>query len=396
MIPHTTETLKLLTWSELRTLHSSLKLKAVGKRADYEARILELQPIAIADIAAPTSFTCVQCPFARLIEGNKYCCEVSQTASDVRFGHWEATVSCFESLAEVEAGPIAELDEVVEAETPIAPQEVVATQAKIQPTIGQTPHPYIEEGIIHAMIKQTPFQKRMTDLEYLSQLEMEAQLAIEATAPNSEEEASAYQRLRKIEYDIEFHDQLAPELATPEYAQTQNQMDEPKSRGILSLFKIEPFDPSVLPTDEPEQLSADKIEPEGTIHWDSPLNGMITGKEGGRKFYIRNDEVFIMFPGDYTAGESKKPNIRHRQIRSAIDSGRSFNPRAFKLSPSFERDTEACNGGRIRQECDGRWWAWSPTGVTGHPFFSRELACKYLNLAADRRKQAQKQLACAN
>ena len=55
------------------------------------------------DTAAPASFTCSQCPFARHIDGNRYCCQVSQTASDVKRGHWEATVSCFEALAKAEA-----------------------------------------------------------------------------------------------------------------------------------------------------------------------------------------------------------------------------------------------------------------------------------------------------
>jgi hypothetical protein len=52
---------------------------------------------------APATFTCSQCPFSRHIDGNRYCCSVSQTASDVKRGHWEATVSCFEALAKAEA-----------------------------------------------------------------------------------------------------------------------------------------------------------------------------------------------------------------------------------------------------------------------------------------------------
>lgn len=60
------------------------------------------------DTAAPASFTCAQCPFARLIEDNRYCCQVSQTASDVKRGHWEATISCFEALAKAEAEKAAE------------------------------------------------------------------------------------------------------------------------------------------------------------------------------------------------------------------------------------------------------------------------------------------------
>lgn len=40
------------------------------------------------DTAAPASFTCAQCPFARLIEDNRYCCQVSQTASDKAGLYW--------------------------------------------------------------------------------------------------------------------------------------------------------------------------------------------------------------------------------------------------------------------------------------------------------------------
>jgi hypothetical protein len=36
---------------------------------------------------SPATFTCAVCPFARLIEDNRYCCAVSQTASDVKRGH---------------------------------------------------------------------------------------------------------------------------------------------------------------------------------------------------------------------------------------------------------------------------------------------------------------------
>ena len=77
------------------------------------------------DTAAPASFTCSQCPFARQIEDNRYCCQVSQTASDVKRGHWEATVSCFEALAsaKAEAEKVAEVEEAPIAQTaaPAAP-----------------------------------------------------------------------------------------------------------------------------------------------------------------------------------------------------------------------------------------------------------------------------------
>lgn len=76
------------------------------------------------DTPAPASFTCAECPFARLIEDNRYCCTVSDTASDVTRGHWEATVSCFEALAAAEAQTVAD-----ETEAPIAPVTTPAPAA---------------------------------------------------------------------------------------------------------------------------------------------------------------------------------------------------------------------------------------------------------------------------
>ena len=89
------------------------------------------------DTSAPAFFTCAQCPFARLIEDNRYCCQVSQTASDVKRGHWEATVSCFEALAKGEAEKAEPAAEVVEA--PIAQTATPATAPV--PATPSTPTP---------------------------------------------------------------------------------------------------------------------------------------------------------------------------------------------------------------------------------------------------------------
>lgn len=86
------------------------------------------QTATTIDTAAPATFTCAQCPFARLIEDNRYCCAVSQTASDVKRGHWEATVSCFEALVKAEAEkaePVAEIEAA-----PIAPEQNTPATAK--------------------------------------------------------------------------------------------------------------------------------------------------------------------------------------------------------------------------------------------------------------------------
>lgn len=81
----------------------------------------------------PASFTCAECPFARHIDGNRYCCQVSQTASDVKRGHWEATVSCFEALAKAEAEKAAEVEEA-----PIAPEPTPTAAAKIPAPVKQS------------------------------------------------------------------------------------------------------------------------------------------------------------------------------------------------------------------------------------------------------------------
>ena len=100
------------------------------------------------DTAAPASFTCSQCPFARLIEDNRYCCQVSQTASDVKRGHWEATVSCFEALAQAKA----EAEKAAQA--PIAKTDAPAPTTP-KPATPSTPAPATlsAEKIAHA---QTP------------------------------------------------------------------------------------------------------------------------------------------------------------------------------------------------------------------------------------------------
>src|SRR4028118_2430173 len=86
------------------------------------------------DTAAPASFTCADCPFARHIDGDRYCCQVSQTASDVKRGHWEATVSCYEALGKAEA------EKVAEVEAPIAKTDAPAP-ATPKPATPSRPAP---------------------------------------------------------------------------------------------------------------------------------------------------------------------------------------------------------------------------------------------------------------
>lgn len=86
------------------------------------------------DTPAPATFTCAECPFARHIDGNRYCCAVSQTASDVKRGHWEATISCFEALAAAEAEKLA-----TETEAPIAPATPAPATPKSASPSTRTP-----------------------------------------------------------------------------------------------------------------------------------------------------------------------------------------------------------------------------------------------------------------
>lgn len=78
------------------------------------------------------------CPFARLIEDNRYCCAVSQTASDVKRGHWEATASCFEALAKPEAEraePVAKVEAAPIAQTeatPATPAMLIQTDKRVE------------------------------------------------------------------------------------------------------------------------------------------------------------------------------------------------------------------------------------------------------------------------
>lgn len=98
------------------------------------------QTATTIDTTAPAAFTCSQCPFARLIEDNRYCCQVSQTASDVKRGHWEATVSCFEALAsaKAEAEKIAQAP-IAQTATPAAPAIIPA--APTPAAIGENDEP---------------------------------------------------------------------------------------------------------------------------------------------------------------------------------------------------------------------------------------------------------------
>lgn len=420
MLPRqTAETLNVLTWNEIQKLHASLGLKATATtrtRADYNARILSAQPQPVADVPAPVTTEpkiwadatteaqvgdTIRKPFIptarvvgkEILGDGRTCLIVTFPGCHDR--HVEEWVIGGSSIQE-------EISETIEP--------VVETAATFIPTTSQTeeppnrgdngrgrvtliaptttativlPHAKAEDGLMAAIIKRTPFQERLDNLDYLYWLEGQAQLAIEKTVIGSEDEAIAYAHLDKINKDIEFYNKPKPEAQPSSIiVQLETQMAELK-RDTLSLFKITAFDPAILPTDtnEPEQPATDSLESEGTIHWEIPqIRGTIVGKKGAtRRFWVQNDDIQIALNLDFTAKESKHPNVRHRQIRDAIETGKQFNPMIFKLSSNFERDTKDYNGiGRVFQDLDGRWWAWAKDGVTGHPFSSEKMAFNYL------------------
>ncbi|MEG5173259.1 hypothetical protein [Microcoleus sp. B3-D7] len=342
---YTAEMLKTLTWNQIQKLHTSLGLKATAKsrtRRDYEVRILAQSSLTATTDDAPPN----------------------------RGDNGRGRVTALTALPEA---------------TIILPHAI---------------KPKADDNFMTAFTKESEGDRKFNDLTYLTQLEMEAQLAVERTVIGSEEEATAYTHLWQIERDIEFYNR--PESKpqpSPVIQQLETQMKELK-KDVLSLFKITPFDSSILSThDEHLDEQPPTEEAEGTIHWRTPLEGTIVGKKGAtRPFYIRNDEIFIIINAGFTASETKHPNVRHQQIRAAIEAGRSFDPKMYKQYACFARETENYNGkGRIKQGQDGRWWAWSiwsKTG-TGHPFFSREIAIGYLDKMAQHHQLARQSATCA-
>jgi hypothetical protein len=115
--------LKALPWNEVQKIHRTLKLRQGpdgGKRADYERRILTYFTRRDQLLnQEPTGVTCATCQFAKLLDGDRYCCGLTDA---VTRGHWEATVYCEEQLAKQE-----EVAEVAIA--PTATEEVKAPAA---------------------------------------------------------------------------------------------------------------------------------------------------------------------------------------------------------------------------------------------------------------------------
>ena len=84
--------------------------------------------------------TCAECPFARHIDGNRYCCTESATAQDVVRGHWEPSTDCHSLLEQIAVKPIAPTEETpaatvraVRAVTTATPAAVKVSMKKLMP-----------------------------------------------------------------------------------------------------------------------------------------------------------------------------------------------------------------------------------------------------------------------
>ncbi|TAG98750.1 MAG: hypothetical protein EAZ18_00295 [Oscillatoriales cyanobacterium] len=137
--------LKALPWNEIQKMHRTLKLRQGpdgGKRADYERRILTYFTRRDELLnQEPTGVTCATCQFAKHLDGDRYCCGLTDA---VTRGHWEAKTDCLEAIAEV--GTETETETVIapvvtkaETEAPIVPEEIPnATELQPETTIAQT------------------------------------------------------------------------------------------------------------------------------------------------------------------------------------------------------------------------------------------------------------------
>ena len=101
--------------------------------------LLETAPTTPIDRPnTPVALTCAVCPLARRIENDRYVCTMSQTASDVVRGHWQATVSCLESIAQHEAEqtfePVAEVEMAIAPATPSKPAPATPAPVATAPT----------------------------------------------------------------------------------------------------------------------------------------------------------------------------------------------------------------------------------------------------------------------
>lgn len=332
--PQTAETLKSLTWNEIRALHGSLKLKATkttATRADYEQRILAAQPQKVEEAIAPAATTvtkCSECPFARHIDGGRYCCQIAATAQDTVRGHWEPRTDCIEALQSIES-----------------PQEIPASE-EIEPEMA-SPDPVGAP----ALTREELIDRAREVREMLEGMLQEA--ASSAPAP---------------------YIPHSPQLAWD--GKCKCQQCHTRHTSVQQPIKLNKRPPIIraYPHSAPEVKS---------IRWLSPFKGEVLGKSGYRPFFIFDNEICIILQSNssvFIAREFKKQNYLHKIVRQAIEVGASFNPathfsvaraKGFGKANIEEVWENSRNIGCIYQAADGWWWAWSECQNPAQKFASK-------------------------
>ena len=369
--PHTQESLKSLSWDEVRSLHTSLGLAATATsrtRGHYEFRILEAQPQKVEE-------------------------------------------------------PIAQATTQTTAQT--------ATQLIAQTTDDQPPGRDDSRGRVEPenwfadlfTPKESETQKLQGELDLLIEQELKAQLAIERTPEGSPEEVTAYSHLRKVEANIaeveeviarsypRIWDKADPGMAIGDYARipfhpiavvtVKEEMSDGRTRILVRtgnhseewylpaplisepIWSLDQIEEAIAQLKSDIGLSklldrpvrATEYDSE-TIAWKTPFQGEILGREGRRhSFFIENNCIHLVIQSResaFCASERTRKNYHHAVIRQAIEAGKTFDQSSAIGEP--------CQFGRIHQSCDGWWWAWGEGQTVGHKFLTRLMALKYLEI----------------
>ncbi len=344
MLPlHTQKSLDALTWKEIQKLHSSLGLKATAAtrtRRDYQRRIVAAMPQPVVEPEhTVTPLTCAACPLARLIDGNRYCCGLT---NNVTRGHWEAQTDCYDAVAQTQA-------ETETTETVAEPEVLIALIEATPQEIAAQPQPAKTE------ITATTATATTTD----------------DAPPNRGD--NGRNRVKAIAL-------IAP---------------APKSH-----FSSEPTPARVKVKQPPIWLYVPPSQVFETIVWQTPFKGEVLGKRGYRPFFIKNDCIYVVLESrtnTFCASEFASPNYHHKVIRLRSPAGKTFDAASFKQlanargcpSPKYQTywwkdvDGRLCNLGELYQNCDGWWWAWASQGDReGCKFQTQIQAQKYLETAA--------------
>lgn len=369
--PHTQESLKSLSWDEVRSLHASLGLAATATsrtRRDYESRILEAQPQKVEEPITQTATPLIA--------------QTTQTTDDQPPGRGDGR------------GRVEPENWFADLFTP----------------------------------KESETQKLQGELDLLIEQELNAQLAIECTVKGSPEEVTAYSHLRKVEANIaEVEEAIArsypriwekadPGMAIGDYVRipfhpiavvtVKEEMSDGRTRILVRTgnHSEEWYLPAPLISPVESVWSLDQIEEaiaqlksdigssklldrpvrtteydSETIAWKTPFQGEILGREGRRhSFFIENNCIHLVIQSResaFCASERTRKNYHHAVIRQAIEAGKTFDQSSAISEP--------CRFGRIHQSCDGWWWVWGDGQTIGRKFLTRLMALKYLEMNAE-------------